>query len=186
MSSESYLFVSRTEFQESSGLVSATFMELDKVSENKRLYRFENAQEIIDSLIGSAVRFGVDLFGRHLTKGSIVGIVESAQLVGKKIVGTIRITTQSILDKLKKGIKFLLSVGGIGFPTFKKGYTIIENPEIQHVQMWESNQKNLLGQPQSAGFNSAKIEKILEIQESVLFCGSRNKFIALLTSLEVI
>ena len=185
---QSYLFVTKTSFQESVGLVSATFIELDKISDNGRLYKFSEAQEIIKGLVGSPVRYGVNWLGQHIkgSKAREIGFVESAKLVGKKIIGSIRITAKDILSRLKSGIKFLLSVGGEGLGIIRKGFTEMRELEVTHVQIWESGQKNILGQPQTAGFPSAKVEKILEIQESVLYAGSKDKFIALMVALGVI
>jgi len=187
MSSESqFLFVSKTiEFNESTALVSAVFCELDKKSENGRVYRFSDANEIIESLIGSVVYFGVDIFGRHL-KNKVVGIVEEAVLVGKTIKGKIRIDSQSIIEKLKSGVKFLVSIGGTAYAKIRKGFMEMVNPIVNHIAIWESSQRNIYGEKQSAGFSSAKIDKILEIEESVLFCGSKEKLIALMTALEVL
>ena len=180
MSNQTYLFVSSVgKFEESVGLVSCTFMELDKKSENGRLYRFEDAEQIIETLIGSPIRYGINWLGKHLEGSETreVGFVESAELIGKKVVGSIRITSKDILSKIKSGVKFLLSVGGKAGMVLKKGFVEMINPKVEHVQLFPTSQGE-------AGFSSAKVEKILEIEESVLYAGSNT--LALLTALELI
>lgn len=186
MSRESYLYVSKVgSFEESTALVSATFCELDKKSQNNRVYRFSDAQGIIESLIGSVVKFGVDKLGKHMEYAPLVGIVESAFLEGKTIKGKIRISSQKIIEKLKKGIKFLVSIGGFGSAIVHKTFTEIVEPIIEHVQIWQSSQTNILGEKQIAGFSKAKIEKVLEIEESCLVIGRMNT-LAVMCALDLI
>lgn len=186
MSKENYLFVSNaTDFEESTALVSATFCELDKKSNNNRVYRFSDAQGIIESLIGSVVKFGVDRVGHHMEFAPIIGVVESAQLVGKTIKGKIRVSSQKIIEALKQGVRFLVSIGGVGSAIVHKTFTEIVNPIVNHVQIWRASQKNLLGQIQIAGFNTAQIDKILKIEESFLATGHMET-LAVLTALNLI
>jgi hypothetical protein len=169
-----YRFVcSIDSFEEAHDVVSCVFMELNKVSANGRLHKFSDPKQIIETLLGAVVNYGVDLFGEQ-EKGSeifMAGFVESARLVGEKVVGTIQVTSKKLLDKLNKGTNLFVSVSGQGSSILKKGFTEIRNPEVTHVQIWESTQKNPLSKPQ-AGFESAKNEKNSEIDESVLFTGS--------------
>jgi len=186
MTRESYLYVSKvSDFEESTALCQVTFAELDKKSTNNRVYRFSDAQGIIQSLIGSVVKFGVDKMGKHIRFAPLVGIVESAFLEGKTIKGKIRIDSQDIINKLKKGIKFLVSIGGFGSAIVHKTFTEIVEPIIEHVQIWQASQTNILGEKQIAGFSKAKIEKVLEIEESCLVIGHVNT-LAVLTALELV
>jgi|GEM_PF-4651763 len=162
-------FTKEIEFQESSvrgALVLATVMELDKISGNGRVYRIEEAQKIAMTLDDVPVFYGSNWMGRH-TKGEPVGYVESGFVEGNKIKAKIRITASNLIDKLKKGIKFLFSVGGNAIQeTIKKiaGKTIhiLHGAMVNHLQILD------LGTP--VGFPDAKIEKLIEINETVMIC----------------
>lgn len=168
---KSFFFVTNeVEFQESTkkkgARILATFMELDTISQNKRVYRVEEGKSIARSLIGKAVRFGADWFGKHIKNVPNIGIVEKAFQEGKKIKGVIRVWDKDIVSQLKRGIKFLFSVGGVAdfAEVVKKGkrvFTRLYNAVCTHLQM-------LPNDPKGAGFPTAKMHKIIEINESVI------------------
>jgi len=178
---ESFLFVAKdVRFEETSPdnkfiRVSATFLELDKPSigseaKISKIYRFEEGKKIADSLVGKTVYYGTDWAGRHTDKHEI-GIVEKAVKLGKRIKGIIKVwindANSAIVESLKKGGKFLFSVGGVAQfgKLIEKGGKHIQklfNSVCTHLQMVPS------GTP--VGFPSAKLEEIIEIQETVVVC----------------
>lgn len=144
----------------------ATFCELDKPSNNNRIYRFAEGKQMAKSLVGRAIKFGADWKGKHLTKVPVIGKVEKAWVEGKKIKGIVRIWAKNIVAKLKKGKKYLFSVGGMAqfSETVKRGkkfVTTLFNAICTHLQLLPNN-------PKGAGFPSAKMHKIIEINESVM------------------
>lgn len=174
-----YFFTKEVEFQESDvkgALVEATVMELEKVSNNKRVYVIEDGPEIAKSLIGKDVYYGTDWRGKHEnplvegkedSKATPVGFIESAKVVGKKIKAKIRITAQGMIEALKQGVKYLFSVGGKAISeTIKKIgdkiVHILHGARCNHLQMVD------VGTP--VGFPSAKMEKLIEINETVMIC----------------
>jgi len=167
----SFFFVtSEIEFQEATekgARVLATFMELDRPSQNDRMYRFEEGEALAKSLIGKDIKFGANWLGKHLKKVPIIGIVESAWQEAKKIKGIARIWDQGIIETLKSGTKYLFSVGGVAEfgKWIKDGVKYILklfNAKCTHLQM-------LPNDPEGAGFPSAKMEKLIEINESVMY-----------------
>ena len=156
-------------FEEAKGKgarILATFCELDKPSGNNRIYRFEEGDQMAKSLIGKPIRFGAYMKGIHFKKAPKIGIVESAWKEGKKIKGIVRIWGKEIIAKLKKGIKFLFSVGGVAQfgETVKSGgkfVTKLYHAICTHLQLLPNN-------PKGAGFPSAKMHKLIEINESVM------------------
>jgi len=195
---QSFLYISKSvEFHETVGLlekfalVSATFLELGKASINGRIYRFSEANQIASSMIGAPVYFGVDWRGKHKLNEAPVGEVVDARVFPKtrKIKGIIKVTNRSVIEKLKNGFKFLFSVGGVAQKerflgkVNKAGKKVREliGTVVQHLQLIPSG-KNIFGQSK-VGFESAKMERVLEIQESAMYVG---KSIALLTSLGLI
>lgn len=177
MSYESFFFITtECEFQEATkkgARVLATFMELDTPSQNGRIYRFVEGKEIAKSLIGRTIRYGADWLGKHLTNVPIIGKVETAFREGKKIKGVVHIWNKNIIEKLKAGVKFLFSVGGVAQFTkaVKKGkqiFTTLYNAVCTHLQLLPNN-------PKGAGFPTAKIHKILEINESYILTDDNLK-----------
>ena len=180
---EVFYFVSRDyEFQEidkTGARILATVMELEKVSGNGNVYRFSEAKAICKSLEGVKVYYGTDMFGMHdnplvnkKSKNKPVGIVESAKQFGNKIKAIIRITETKLINMLKRGRQFLFSVGGSAKSAVQKTYSkltdkiisVLHGAKINHLQMADANTP--------VGFPSAKIEKILSINETVLLCNS--------------
>jgi len=105
--------------------------------------------------------------GKHYMNVPQIGEVESAWKKGKKIKGIVLVWAKDIVDKLKKGVKFLFSVGGVAQfgETVKRGKEIVErlyNAVCTHLQM-------LPNISEGAGFPNAKMHKIIEINESVMF-----------------
>lgn len=178
---DSFLFVTKdVRFEETSSdekfiRASATFLELDKPSigsksKMPKIYRFEEGNKIAKSLIGKPVYYGTDWAGRHIDKYEI-GVIEKAVKLGRKIKGVVKvwITDQSmaIIESLKKGGKFLFSVGGVarfGELIEKAGKKIqkLYDAICTHLQMVPSGT--------SVGFPNAKLEEIIEIQETVMVC----------------
>jgi len=178
---DSFLFVTKdVRFEETSPdekfiRVSATFLELDKPSvgsevKTPKIYRFEEGKKIAESLVGKPVYYGTDWAGRHTDKNKI-GVIEKAVKLGKKIKGIVKVwindKSMAIVESLKKGGKFLFSVGGVarfGELIEKAGKTIqkLFDAVCTHLQMVPSGT--------SVGFPNAKLEEIVEIQETVMVC----------------
>ena len=166
----SFLFVSsEVEFQEATekgARVLGTFMELDTPSSNSRIYRVEEGAKIAKSLIGKLIRYGADWIGKHLKEVPTIGIVEQAWQEAKKIKGIVRIWDKGIINALKNGTKYLFSVGGIAefSEVVQKGkqlFQILHNAVCTHLQL-------LPNDPQGAGFPTAKMHEVIEINESVM------------------
>lgn len=157
-------------------VIEATVMELEKPSTppNNRIYQFEEGSQIAKSLVGKPVYYGVDMFGKHenplVKKNSIkepVGFVESAIVVGNKIRAIIKIISSSIIECLKSGTKYLFSVGGnaIGETIKKIGERVVHvlhGARCNHLQIVDVGT--------IVGFPNAKMEKLIEIQETVMIC----------------
>lgn len=163
----SFFFITgEIEFQEATkkgALILATLALLDTVSANDRIYRIEEGASIAKSLIGKPVRYGSDWLGRHLKKVQIIGAVEKAWEEGKKIKGLVRVWNKELVERLKKGFKPLFSIGGVAefAELIKKGKKIITklyNAVCTHLQLL----------PSDAGFPTAKMHKLIEINESVI------------------
>jgi len=176
----SFFFITKeVTFQETKStdkyaIIEATVMELDKISEgNNRVYQFEEGEEIAKSLIGKPVYYGTSFFGKHdnpLVTGKNVdpvGIVEFAEVVGKKIKAIIKIVSTSLIETLKRGTKYLFSVGGnaIADTVRKIGEKVIHvlsGAICNHLQIVDIDTP--------VGFPDAKMEKLIEIQETVMVC----------------
>jgi hypothetical protein len=166
----SFFFVtSEVEFQEATekgARVLATFMELDTPSSNNRIYRIEEAKTIAKSLIGKPIRYGYNWLGKHLKEVPVIGIVEQAWQEAKKIKGIVRIWEKGVVDTLKAGAKYLFSVGGVAefSEVIQKGKQLFQrlhNALCTHLQL-------LPNDPDRAGFPTAKMHEIIEINESVM------------------
>ena len=154
--------------------IEAPVMELEKVSENGNVYQIEEGEKIAKSLIGKNVYYGTNVFGKHdnpikdeKSQNEPVGIVESAKVIGKKIKATIRIINQGLIEALKQGVKYLFSVGGNAISeTIKKVkgriIHILHGARCNHLQILD------MGTP--VGFKNAKMEKLIEINETVMVC----------------
>ena len=171
-----FFVTSEIEFQESTtkgARISATFMELNKVSGNDLVYRVEEGEQLAESLVGKFIRFGANLIGKHYKKVEKIGFVESARKVGDKIKGTINIFDKSFIERIKNGEKFLFSVGGTALfgqaiQTGKKIVTKLWGAICSHLQMLPNN-------PDGAGFPNAKMHKVIEINESVMLTDATIK-----------
>lgn len=154
--------------------IEATVMELEKVSENNNVYQIEEGEKIAKSLVGKNVYYGTNALGKHdnpikdkKSKKEPIGIVESAKVTGKKIKAVIRIINQGLIEALKQGVKYLFSVGGNAISeTIKrvKGRIIhiLHGARCNHLQILD------MGTP--VGFPNAKMEKLIEINETVMIC----------------
>lgn len=187
MAMDSFLFITKdVEFEETDpegkfARVKATFLELDKPSvgsksKTPKIYRFVEGGTIAKSLVGKPIFYGTDWAGRHTQKQGAIGLVESAKKLGKKIKGIVKIfitdKTLALVEALKRGGKFLFSVGGIarfGETLIDKAGKIIQrlyNAVCTHLQMVPAGTK--------VGFPSAKLEEVIEIQETVMLCEDGN------------
>lgn len=184
---ESFLFVTPevtvldlTHFRESTigkfAKIWVTLIELDKVSVNGRIYRFEEAGRIARSMVGRPIYYDIDWTGKHIQNKPPIGEIEKTKVIGRKIKGIVKIICPKIIEKIKQGMKFLFSVGGIAITQKFTGKVTEAGKKIrrligtivQHAQMIPfGTGKNILGQSK-VGFPSAKMEKVLEIQESTL------------------
>lgn len=179
-----FFFISpEVEFQETTvgggARLVATVMELEKISGNNKLYRIEEGEEIAKSLVGVPVYYGTDWKGKHDnpfvksdSKQPPVGFVETAKVLGNKIKAWVHITSDGIIETLKQGVKYLFSVGGNAISeTIKKiGEKVVHilyGARCNHLQIVP------LGTP--IGFPNAKTEKIIEINETIMFCGDEDK-----------
>ena len=172
-----FLFVTNeVEFQEATptgARISVTFMELNKPSENDRMYRIEEGDQLAKSLVGKFIRFGANIFGKHFKQVKKIGFVESAHKVGNKIKGIVNIFDKSFIEKIKKGAKFLFSVGGTALfgkviQMGKKIVTELWGAVCSHLQMLPNN-------PSGAGFPNAKMHKVIEINESIMLTDTTIK-----------
>ena len=148
--------------------IEATFAELETVSQQGTMYRFEDAELMRKTLEGQSVYYGTNIFGKHDRTKEPVGFVESVKIIGNKLKGIVKITAQHIIEDLKRGIQFLFSVGGqaerfeeiVKFGRCVRKYI---NAICTHLQIVDVGTK--------VGFPTAKMEKLIEIQETVLTCS---------------
>lgn len=174
-----FLFFSHDiEFEETEkgARIVATVLELEKSSANDRLYKIEEGDSIAKSLEGKPVYYGTDSVGRHdnplmkiNSKKEPVGFVESAKVVGNKIKAIVKIINDSLIQRLKKGTKFLFSVGGHAIrETLEniggKLVHILSGAKCNHLQIVDSDTP--------VGFPNAELEKVLEINETVMIVGN--------------
>jgi len=179
---DSFFFVTREisfeETKEKGARLYATFMELDKASVNGRIYRFAEGIKMAKSLIGKPVFYGVTWFGKHDLSKAPIGIVETAEVIGKKIKGIVRVTDQGLIETLKQKVKYMFSVGGIAdfAENVKEGGKQLINkfgrPIIKLYNAVCTHLQLLDGDPKKAGFESAKMERLIEINESALQTGT--------------
>jgi hypothetical protein len=179
--SVSYFFITReitfqeTNEEEKGAFIEATVMELDKASEGPRhnIYKIEEGEEIAKSLVGQPIFYGVDALRRHdneFVSGNVkdpVGIIKSAKVLGNKIKAIIRIVNSGLIETLKRGTKYLFSVGGIAISeTVKKIgdklVHILHGARCNHLQIVDTNTP--------VGFPEAKMERLIEINETVMIC----------------
>lgn len=175
---EFYIYTDKIEFEETKekgARILATVMELEKPSKNNRVYQFEEGKAIASSLKGKPIYYGTDPFGRHcnpLKKGVSkeckdnppVGFVETAKVVGKKIKAVIRIYNERLIKAFKNGIKYLFSVGGQAVSeTLKK----IGGKIVRVLSGAKCNHLQIVDKGIPVGFPSAKMEKLIEINETV-------------------
>jgi len=174
----SFLFVSSEiviqETTEKGALIEATLMELNKTSESGNIYRIEEGEQIAKSLVGKPVFFGITWSGKHDNPISVkgikkepVGLVENTKKVGDKIKGLIRIIEVGLVEAIKSGAKFLFSVGGVAqyakevYEESGRKVRKLFNAVCNHLQMVPFGTK--------VGFPNAKLERVIEINETVLF-----------------
>lgn len=160
--------------------IQITAMELDKVSNNDNLYKFSEKESIKKSLIGKPVFYGLKVKRKRISPTKVIreqkhlkkvkiGFIESAKIVGNKIKAVVKITDLDILGMLKKGIKdFLFSVGGVASRARivirgAKKFTEMVGAKVTHLAMWKSKHEK-----KEAGFESARMEKLLEFSECAL------------------
>jgi len=146
-------------------------VELDKISANGRVYAFQDAELMRASLVGKQILYGLTPEGKHRKAYQTIkiGFVESARIVGRKIMAVLKITDSGILETLKAGARnFLCSVGGVAdmaklVVEKAKRFIKMIRPRCTHIQFWQSSDSS------EAGFPTAKMTKILEFQESAFF-----------------
>ncbi len=176
-SETTFLIVSKDlifeETAEKGAILEATVMELNKPSVgNNRVYKIEEGEEIAESLKGKPVYYGVTAWYKHdnpitspESKKDPVGFVKKAWLIGDKIKAKIRIVSQGLIETLKQGVKYLFSVGGIALAeTVKK----IGDKIIHILHGAQCNHLQIVDMGTSVGFPNAKMEKLIEINETVM------------------
>jgi len=177
----SFLFITEeVEFQEvvpKGARVLITALELDKLSEQKipikneegeieyaaTEYRLEDGDAIAKSLVGKNIYYGTNWKGKHDRKGSPIGIIEKTKRIGNIIKAWILVTSKDIIAQLKNKAKFLFSVGGkaqFAEVVRKAGRLVMRmvNAVCNHLQM--------VPKGTTVGFPNARIEKIIEINET--------------------
>jgi len=165
----SFFFVTEEyEFQEATekgARILATLMELDTPSTNNRIYRLEEAKSICNSLTNKPIRYGANWLGKHLKNVPIIGMVETAWQEAKKIKGIVRIWDKGIIETLKKGTKYLFSVGGVA--DFGE---VVQKGRQLFMKLWNAVCTHLQLLPEStpAGFPTAKMHEVIEINESCM------------------
>jgi len=181
---KTFLFVSEAKFEETSpkgALISGTFVELDKLSTPKKtvngktihnVYRIEDADLIIRSLQGAPVYYNINWFGLHDHTKPNIGFVETVMKKGKKIIGKVRITAKNLIKKLKKGKRFLFSIGGNAEKETKK---IVGNKIIRTLVKAFCTHLQLVPWGANVGFPNAQMKKLIEVQETVMFSESELK-----------
>jgi len=181
-STTTFFIVSRElSFEESQStdkyaIISATVMELEKPSEgNNRIYQIAEGEEIAESLVGKPVYYGTKgLFNKHdnpivqeNSNKEPVGFVESTKVIGNKIKAKIKIISASLIETLKHGTKYLFSVGGNAVrETLKR----VGNKIVHVLHGARCNHLQILDLNTPVGFPDAKMEKLIEIQETVMIC----------------
>lgn len=170
--------------------IEATVMELDKPSEgNHRVYKIEEGEELAKSLANKPLYHGVNAWYKHdnpiidpNSSKEPVGFVEKAWVVGNKIKAFVKITSQGLIESLKRGVKFLFSVGGTAISeTVKK----IGDAIVHVLHGAKCNHLQILDMGTRVGFPNAKMEKLIEINETVMFFN-RNPNIMENTIFEVV
>lgn len=160
---------------EKGAILEATVMELQKVSGNGNVYRIEEAKSIAKSLVGKDVYYGTDVFGKHdnpitkkkESKKTPVGIVQSAWVILNKIKAKIRIVNVGMIEALRSGVRYLFSVGGNAVSeTLKK----IKGKMVHVLHGVKCNHLQILDKGTPIGFPNAKMEKLIEINETVMIC----------------
>ena len=180
MSNEKYFIIlgaNEIELEESVNnevRVLATVLELDIPSKNGRLYQFGEGETIAKSLEGKPVYYGTNWLGKHdnplvmrESKNEPVGIVEKCWVAGNKIKAKIKIYGESLANKIRGGAKFLFSVGGVAKNFIKKrigdrNVDVLEGAKCNHLQIIDGSTP--------VGFPSAKLEKILNVNETQETC----------------
>lgn len=171
-----FIISKEVEFSESAGKgarIEATVMELDKPSGNNKLYRMDEGETIAKSLKNKPVFYGATSKGKHANpiigtgSNDPVGIVERAWVIGNKIKAIVKITAQSLIETLKRGVKYLFSVGGVALAeTIKnignRAIHVLHGVTCNHLQIFNFGEA-------IAGFPNAKMEKLIEINETVMF-----------------
>lgn len=150
-------------------IISGVFLQLDQPSLGRehRIYRFSEARQMIDSLIHRPVYYGSDVFGIHKTsKKDLVGRVEACILRGSKLIGFVKITSRTLIDKLRRGLRLLFSVGGSAdyeeSVKDENGQTvnILHNAKMEHLTIVPRDTK--------VGFPKAKMLELIELNETVM------------------
>jgi LEA14-like dessication related protein len=171
----SFSEISFSESKEKGAFIEATVLELEKASEGPmhNVYQIEEGEEIAKSLIGQPVYYGVNPVGKHdnpFVSGKEkepVGIVEKARVVGNKIKAIVKIISASLIETLKLGTKYLFSVGGVAISESIKKIGaklvhVLHGARCNHLQIVDANVP--------VGFPNAKMERLIEINETVMMC----------------
>ncbi len=159
-------------FQESTpkgAVLEITMLPLNKVSQQGTEYRMVEGDAIAASLVGNPIYYGINPKGKHNRKRKAVGEVLTALKIGDKIKGTVLIWAKNLVDKIKNKFKFLFSVGGNAnfAESIKKG-----GRWIKRMVGAVCNHLQILDAGTNVGFPDAKMEKVIEINETVPFKSS--------------
>lgn len=159
------------ETKEGKTFLTGTFLKLDSVTGNGRVYRFEEGKRIAGDIIGNPVYHGIDEVNKHL-RGKLyeVGKVVKAWVVkAKKIIrGVIEVwntkTYPNITETVKKNWGF--SVGGQvdALQLIMKGGRLIMKcfgMAVNHLQLIKPNVER--------GQREARVEGKQQVEETIAF-----------------
>lgn len=172
----SFLFISsEVVFQETTAKgarLEVTMLELNKPSDQNTEYCIEEGDVIAESLVGDPIFYGTNWKNQHKNDGEPIGIVESAKKIGNKIKGIINIWAPELINIIKRGGKFLFSIGGVA-----KFAELIEKGGKKVMRMIGAicNHLQMVPLGTKVGFPNAKVERVIEINETVMFISEEEE-----------
>ena len=151
-------------------LISGTFMMLNEPSYKGNQYDFDEFENFEETFEGIPVYYGTRWIDNlhDLSKPS-VGFVMGARKLGKRVYGVCAITNRKIISALKKGKKFLFSIMGFS-ESFER--VKIKNRIVKKLKNITVTSLQLLPLGTNIGFNQARMDKLLSVQETVGFFGN--------------
>jgi hypothetical protein len=150
-------------------IISGVLMELDKPSTTHRLYQFDESESIADSMMGKPIFYGTDWKGKHDTTKPPVGSVLTARVnrLARNIFAYLKIYSKELVNRLKRGEKFLFSIQGTADKAVQKS-------NVRHMLGAVVNSLQMVPFGTNVGFPNAQMEKLVSLQETVLFTETRD------------